>query len=262
MNKLGFIGMGNMAQALAGGFISGGMLKKEQVLAYAPHQEKLRENAARIGFLPMETPEELVKNSDVVLMACKPYQVESVLKQIGEGLKGKALLSVCAGWDAARYGEFLDPSVRFQYIMPNTPARVGAGVLLFEEKNSLDPEERREVMELFRSVGQVKELPSHLMGIGTAVTGCTPAFVDMMMEAFADAAVKYGIPRADAYEMISQMVLGTALLQQKTGLHPGVLKDQVCSPNGTTICGVAALEESGFRSACIRSIDAVMNKKI
>ena len=99
------------------------------------------------------------------------------------------------------------------------------------------------------------------MGIGGAITGCSPAFVDLFLEAYADAAVKYGIPRADAYPLIAQAVLGSAKLQQASGLHPGVLKDQVCSPAGTTICGVQALETNGFRAACMASIDAIMQKK-
>ena len=99
------------------------------------------------------------------------------------------------------------------------------------------------------------------MGIGGAVTGCGPAFVDLFIEGYADAAVKYGVPRQTAYRLISQMILGSAKLQLETGEHPGVLKDNVCSPSGTTICGVASLEESGIRSACIKSIDAIMNKK-
>lgn len=98
------------------------------------------------------------------------------------------------------------------------------------------------------------------MGIGGTVTGCGPAFVDLFLEAYADAAVKYGMKRADAYRLISQMVLGSAKLQLATGEHPGVLKDNVCSPAGTTICGVTALEEQGFRNACIKSIEAIMNK--
>jgi pyrroline-5-carboxylate reductase len=137
---------------------------------------------------------------------------------------------------------------------------VGEGVLLFEERNTLTPEEHAEVKKLFAAVGLVQELPSHLMGIGGTVTGCGPAFVDLFIEAYGDAAVKYGLKREDAYKLISQMVLGSAKLQLATGTHPGVLKDNVCSPAGTTIRGVTSLEEHGFRNACIKSVDAIMNK--
>ena len=202
-------------------------------------------------------------------MACKPYQIEDVLKEIRDSLMGKTLISVAAGWDYAKYAAVLsiEPSpvtgeyCHFQFVMPNTPALVGEGVLLFEEKNSLSENERTEIVKLFEATGTVAFLPSNLMGIGGAVTGCGPAFVDLFMEAYADAAVKYGIPRPTAYKLISQMVLGSAKLQKETGEHPGVLKDNVCSPNGTTIRVVASLEENGFRNACIKSIDAIMDFK-
>ena len=260
MERLGFIGMGNMAQALALGFIRSGSIAKENVFAYAPHQAKLKKNAAAIGFTPLGSLAELAGACDTLVMACKPYQIEAVVAELGEKLAGKALLSIAAGWDYARYQAVLPASTRVQFIMPNTPAMVAEGVLLFEETNSLTAAEHAAAVRLFASVGLVQELPSSLMGIGGTVTGCGPAFVDLFLEAYGDAAVKYGMKRSDAYRLISQMVLGSAKLQLQTGLHPGVLKDNVCSPAGTTIRGVAALEREGFRSACIRSVDAIMEK--
>ena len=260
MERLGFIGMGNMAQALALGFIRSGSIAKENVFAYAPHQDKLKKNAAAIGFTPLGSLAELAGACDTLVMACKPYQIEAVVAELGEKLAGKALLSIAAGWDYAHYQAVLPASTRMQFIMPNTPAMVAEGVLLFEETNSLTAEEHAAAVRLFASVGLVQELPSSLMGIGGTVTGCGPAFVDLFLEAYGDAAVKYGMKRSDAYRLISQMVLGSAKLQLQTGLHPGVLKDNVCSPAGTTIRGVAALEREGFRSACIRSVDAIMEK--
>ena len=119
---------------------------------------------------------------------------------------------------------------------------------------------REEIKKLFEALGIVIELPVHLMGIGGALTGCGPAFVDLIIEALGDAGVKYGVPRKQAYEMVSQMILGSAKLQLETGEHPGVLKDNVCSPAGTTICGVDALEHAGIRAGFIDAIDAIMNK--
>ena len=230
------------------------------MFAYAPHQDKLKKNAAAIGFTPLGSLAELAAACDTLVMACKPYQIEAVVAELGEKLAGKALLSIAAGWDYARYQAVLPASTRVQFIMPNTPAMVAEGVLLFEETNSLTEEEHAAAVRLFASVGLVQELPSSLMGIGGTVTGCGPAFVDLFLEAYGDAAVKYGMKRSDAYRLVSQMVLGSAKLQLQTGLHPGVLKDNVCSPAGTTIRGVAALEREGFRSACIRSVDAIMEK--
>lgn len=260
MNQFGFIGMGNMAQALAAGFVRAGALKAEQILAYAPNQDKLLKNSKKIGFTPVGTVEELVQKADTIVVACKPYQIEGVLAEVGELMAGKAVISVAAGWDFAKY-QALIPDSRIQFVMPNTPAMVSEGVFLFEATHSLTDEEHEQTLNLFKSLGVVIELPTNLMGIGGAVSGCGPAFVDLFMEAYADAAVKYGIPRATAYQMVAQTVLGSAKLQLETGEHPGVLKDNVCSPGGTTIRGVAKLEEKGLRDACISSIDAIMNKK-
>lgn len=262
MEKIGFIGMGNMAQALAVGFIKSGIVAKENIFAFAPNQQKLKDNAQKIGFTPVENVTALFGKADTLIMACKPYQIESVLKECGSLFEGKTLVSVAAGWDFAKYSSLLNSSkTGIQFVMPNTPAMVGKGVFLFEKTNSLGTEERKEIISLFKTMGLVEELPSELMGIGGAVTGCGPAFVDLMIEAYADAAVKYGVPRASAYKLVSKTIAGSASLCYESGEHPGVLKDAVCSPNGTTIRGVAALEEYGFRNACIKSIDAIMDFK-
>lgn len=261
MEKLGFIGMGNMAQAIADGLISKGLISTDHIYAYAPHKEKLQKNAERIGFIPVESVVKLVEKVDTVVMACKPYQIEEVLKEIKEQLKGKTLLSVALSWNFEKYHEILGDDVKIQFIMPNTPAKVGEGVFLFEEENSLREQDRNQIKDMFANLGKVAELPASLMGIGGAITGCGPAFVDLFLEGFADAAVKYGIPRTLAYELVSQTVLGSAKLQLETGEHPGVLKDAVCSPGGTTIRGVDALEHAGLRAACVDAIDAVMNFK-
>ncbi len=262
MNKIAFIGMGNMAQALASGFIKSKKIKATDIYAYAPNQEKLARNAKKLHFNPCASLKEAVEAADTVFLACKPYQIDEVLKTIGSALSGKTVISIALGWNFARLQGTLALSkgARMQFIMPNTPAMVGEGVFLFEKSNSLDPSEREQLWNLFESLGLVEELPDNLMGIGGAVSGCGPAFADLFIEAYADAAVKYGIPRPTAYRLVSKMLEGTAKLQLETGEHPGVLKDNVCSPGGTTIRGVAALEEYGLRNACLKSIDAIMNK--
>ncbi len=257
--KIGFIGMGNMAKAIAMGWVSKKVVESSDMFAYAPTKEKLLNNAKEIGFTPCNTAVDLVKKSDTIVIACKPYQIEGVLKEVGTLLSGKTLVSVAAGWTFDKFDALLKDA-RIQCIMPNTPAMVGEGVFLFEDKNSLEGTELTSLKNMFEELGIVVELPTSLMGIGGAVSGCGPAFMDLMMEAYADAAVKYGIQRATAYKLIAQTMLGSAKLQLETSKHPGVLKDEVCSPNGTTIRGVATLEECGFRNACIKSIDAIMNK--
>ena len=265
MKKIGFIGMGNMAQAIAGGFIKSGKIIGSDIFAYAPNQQKLEANAQKIGFNACPSLDSMISECDAVIVACKPYQIKDALGGKGSdariALKGKALLSVAAGWTHATFHELLEDEVRIQCIMPNTPALVGEGVMLFEKTTSLTATELSQVKDYFSALGIVVELPSNLMGIGGAISGCGPAFMDMVMESYADAAVKYGIDRATAYTLVAQTMLGSARLHQITGDHPGVLKDAVCSPGGTTIRGVDALEKNGLRGACISSIDAIMDFK-
>ena len=260
MKKIGFIGMGNMAQAMSEGFIASGKVAADCIFAYAPNQEKLRNNAERIGFVPCASLKELAESSDTLIMACKPYQTEDVLKELGQGgLKGKSLLSVAAGWDFEAYAAHIDcRETAVQYIMPNTPVAVGKGTFLMEETSSMKDEDRIVITDILSALGKVINMPGRLMDAATAVSGCGPAFFDMVIEAIADGAVKNGVPRKTAYELACSTMAGTAELMLKTGLHPGELKDRVCSPGGTTIKGVAALEECGIRNAFIKAVDAVL----
>ena len=260
MSKIGFVGMGNMAKALAAGFIKSGIVDGMDMYAYAPTQDKLIKNAEEIGFLPMNSVTAVVQNSDIIIIACKPYQIDKVLDQTRDILKGKAIVSIAAGWV---YQTFADKvkDVRIQCVMPNTPAMVGEGVFLFEEAGNLQPMELAEVMKMFGALGLVVPTPTRLMNIGSALSGCGPAFMDLIMEAFADAGVKYGLSRENAYNLVAKTMVGSAKLMLETGKHPGVLKDEVCSPGGTTIRGVASLEKNGIRNACIECIDSIMNFK-
>lgn len=258
MKKIAFIGMGNMGRALVKGFAKSKKISKSNIFAFAPNQEKLAKNAKKYHYVPCKTLGDAIKNADTVVLACKPYQVEDVLKECANDLSGKALISIALGWNFNKLQQFLAKDVRIQFIMPNTPAMVGEGVFLFEKSNSLEAQERNEIWKIFEKFGIVEELDDNLMAIGGAVTGCGPAFVDLFIESYADAAVKYGISRSTAYKLVSYMILGSAKLQLKTEEHPAVLKDNVCSPLGSTIRGVTSLEESGFRSACIKSIDTIM----
>lgn len=259
--KLGFIGLGNMGRAIASGLIRSGAIDAKDVCGYALRRERLEAYCAETGITPMESAAAVAAASDTVLVAVKPYIIAGVLSEIRENMRGKALLSVALGWNYEKLSEAVDPTTRVQFIMPNTPALVQAGVLLFEAQNSLNCEERREVMELFSHLGTVEELPGHLMGIGGTISGCGPAFIAMAIEALADAGVKYGLPRATAYRLASQMCAGTGKLQLETQTHPGALKDGVCSPGGSTIRGVEALEKDGARYAFWDAVRASMGEK-
>lgn len=260
MNKLAFIGLGNMGRAICSGLISGGAMPAGDMLGYAPHWDKLAAYARETGILACRSALEAVQGADTVLIAVKPYIIEGVLEQIRPALRGKALVSVALGYDYARLRGLVEPDTRIQFVMPNTPAMVGAGVMLFEQANSLEAAERQDLMEKFAVLGAVEELPSHLMGIGGTLSGCGPAFCALVIEAMADAGVKYGLPRATAYRLASKTLSGTGEMQLVTGAHPGVIKDGVCSPGGTTIRGVEALERAGLRAAFLDAVQAIMEK--
>ena len=258
--KIAFMGMGNMATALARGFIASGKIAAADIIAFDPATDMLLAKSAELGFTTAESAADAARAADAILIACKPHQVNELVASLGNSFSGKPVISIALGWNYARYQTLLCRDLRVQFVMPNTPAMVGEGVFLFEETTSLTADELSFFKDLFGAIGTVMTLPSSLMGIGGAISGCGPAFVDLMLEAFADAAVLYGIPRDKALAMVAATVKGSAKLQLETGMHPGVLKDMVCSPAGSTIRGVAALEENGFRAACIAAIKAIMEK--
>lgn len=260
MQNIAVIGLGNMGKAMLGGLIRSGAVAAENAYGYAPHPEKLSVFCRETGLTLCKTAAEAVAHADTVLIAVKPNVIEGVLTELKDELKGKALISVALGYDFARLNALVDADTRVQFVMPNTPAMVGEGVMLFESENSLLPDERADVLKKFESLGVVEELPSRLMGVGGAISGCGPAFCALVIEALADAGVKYGLPRKTAYRLASKTLSGTGEMQLQTALHPGEMKDQVCSPGGTTIRGVEALEKNGLRAALLAAVQAIMEK--
>ena len=196
----------------------------------------------------------MVDKVDLVVMAVKPNIVEEVIAKIKNNLVNKAVISIVAGYNNDKYNELLLPATRHLTIMPNTPALVLNGMTLFEKENSLTKEELEFAEAMFSSIGEVVILPGYQMKAGGSISGCGPAFVYMFIEAMADGGVSLGLPRDVAYKLASQTLIGSGMMQKETGLHPGVLKDQVCSPGGITIKGVETLEENGFRNAVFKAI--------
>jgi len=256
MKKLGIIGFGNMANAIVQGLVAAGAIDGSCIFAYNRSPEKLDAAVKAYGLTACKNELEVVEQADVVLLAVKPNVVLDVITKVAVGLSGKAVISVIAGYSFARFAEILPPSTRHLSLMPNTPLAVGSGVTLFEETHSLTDEEFLYVDTLFRSIGAVEILPSHLMSVAGSVSGCGPAFLYMVIEAIADGAVMEGLPRDVAYRLASQTLIGAGAMQRETGIHPAALKDQVCSPGGLTIRGVKALEDAGIRAAFMEAIKA------
>ena len=274
---IGFIGYGNMAQAIAQGLVDAGVVRGHQMVACAAHYDKLEKNAARLGVRPLHNPVEVAVAADVVIVAIKPYQIESAVKPLARELAkpDKFVVSIAAGWDLAKYQELFGgegagdageageatvgeaPAIHIQCTIPNTPMAVGKGVLVTEAANTLTREQTAAFEELFAPISLIERVDTAHMNIAMCIAGCAPAFTDMYIEALGDAGVKYGLQRAAAYRLAAKMVEGVGALYMATGTHPGAMKDAVCSPGGTTIRGVAQLEKDGFRGTVINAVDAI-----
>ncbi len=253
---LGFIGFGNMAQAMARGLIESHTCSGSRITACAAHFDKLQKNAAALGVQPAQTAAEVVEASDLVILAVKPYQVAQVVESVRDALANKIVISVAAGCDFDFYETILASGTHHLSTIPNTPIAVGHGVIACENRHSLTEDEYALFTGIFGQIALIEPVDTKLLSTASSVAGCGPAFAAMFLEALSDAGVKHGLPRATAYRLASQMMLGTAALQLATGEHPGAMKDAVCSPGGTTIKGVAALEKGGFRSSIISAVDA------
>ena len=252
--KIGFIGLGNMAGTICQGLIKSDFIDGSEVYGYDINSHQLMMFEQDFGIHICSSEQDVVKNCDYLVMGVKPNVIESVLDKVKDLLDDKTIISIVAGYSHEKY-ETLIPETHHLTIMPNTPAKVFEGVTLFERENTLTQEEFDFAYQMFESIGEVYVIDNKQMIAGGALSGCGPAFVYMFIEALADGAVLNGLPRDLAYKLASQTVLGSAKMVQETKAHPGLLKDQVCSPGGITIKGVKALEENGFRNAVIEAID-------
>lgn len=256
---IGFIGYGNMAQAIARGLTTSGAVEADHIEACAAHYDKLERTTAELGVKPLHTPAEVVSAADIVVIAIKPYQIEAVLTSIKAELADPSIsvISIAGGWTLAQYRTLLGEHAHVQCAVPNTPIAVGQGILVTERDHTLDDGQTRQFEAIFSSIANIERVESEHMGIAVDLAGCAPAFTAMYIESLADAGVEYGLQRATAYRLAAKMVEGVGALHLATGTHPGAMKDAVCSPGGTTIKGVASLERTGFRGAVIAAIEAI-----
>ena len=257
--RLAVIGTGNMGKALVGGFISGGIFKPEEINCYDVYEQAAVQASEMLGINKCSSASEAVSGCDYVLMAVKPVHFDDALKGIKDDLADSAIvLSIAAAVTCDRIKGILGDR-KFVRIMPNTPAQVGAGVSAVCPVG-LTEEETGFVKDLLGTCGEVILCDEKTLDAIGCVSGTGPAYVMLFIEAMADAAVSLGIKRDDALKIAAGTIMGSGKLCLETGVHPAVLKDQVCSPGGTTIEGVKALEENGFRNAVIKSVTAAADK--
>lgn len=259
--NIGFIGFGNMGRAIAEGWLRTKRVNPDNLFASARDIDKLNEKTKKLGIRAVNSNEELVEAVDIIILAVKPYQIRNILEPMKERLADKVIVSLAVDVLFEDFREYLLPGTEHLSTLPNTPMAIGEGIILFEETNSLTDEHFEMVTDLFKQISHVEIIPSAQMGIAGLISGSAPAFVDIFTEALADAAVKHGLDRKTAYRLISQMISGTAELQLETGKHPGELKDEITSPGGTTIKGIASLEKNHFRGTVIDAVDAILEDK-
>lgn len=258
--QFGFIGMGNMGYAMLKGLL--GTWDPKELTFSARNREKMEAVSARTGVTVSEGNKACAASSRILVLAVKPQQFDGVIREIRDVVtEEQILITLAPGITMENIRSRFGKPCRVVRAMPNTPALVGEGMTgVCWNEEELSDGEKTTLKAMFESFGRMVLVEERLMDAVGCASGCSPAYVYMFMEALADSVVKYGLPRAVAYEMVAQTVLGSAKMLLETGEHPGSLKDKVCSPGGTTIQGVSALEEYGMRNAIIKATDAVYEK--
>ena len=261
MLKTGFVGGGNMAGAMIGGMMKSGVFTPGEIVVSDASTKALE--ALREKFAVDTTPcnREAVSEAELVVLTVKPQVYGKVLDEIKDLVdETKIVMTVAPGWTLERTQAALGKPCKMVRAMPNTPALVGEGMTAVCPNERVTPAEMEQVLAMSSSFGRVEVLPESQFDAFVALCGSSPAFVFMMIEAMADAAVWEGLPRAQAYSLASQAVLGSARMVLELGKHPAELKDMVCSPGGTTIEGVRALEEKGLRAAVMEALRRTADK--
>ena len=246
-----------MASAIIGGIIKKGIIAGQDIICSSPVDVERDRAAKAFGINVTADNKEVINGSEIILLAVKPQVIPVVAAEIKDVLRNDQLIiSIVAGKSIAWYNEAFGRELKIIRTMPNTPALVGEGMTGVSPAPCVSEEETKKALEILSSFGEAEVVPEGLMDSVVAVSGSSPAYVFMMIEAMADGAVKLGMPRAKAYKFAAQAVLGSAKMVLETGKHPGELKDMVCSPAGTTIEAVKVLEQEGFRASLIDAMEA------
>ena len=257
--NIGFIGSGNMATALAKGFLESGTVASQNLFVSDKSQESLKKWEG-LGVKTSLDNTDICKASDVVIFAVKPNVLPSVFDEVKEFVRGKLLISIAAGVTIAAIEKSLGCDTKLIRVMPNTPAQVGCGMSVLSPNKNVSDTELAFAEELFSKIGCECVLDEKYINAATALHGSSPAYVYMLIDAMADSGVKYGIPKNISLMLSAKAVEGAAKMVLETNTHPQSLKDAVCSPGGTTIAAVLELEKEGFSSAVSKAIDACVKK--
>ena len=259
--KIGFIGCGVMGKAIINGIIGAGTVSVDNIIASDVSDRCLNDAKERLGICVTRDNREIVLKSDIIFLAVKPAKLSTVIQGIVDCITpDKLFVSIVAGQTLEILERYLGKNVKTIRVMPNMPAQITVGMTGVCGNKLVSKEEFAYILELLKGLGRVETVPEDLMNAVTGVSGSGPAYTFMFIEALADAGVLEGLPRAQAYTFAAQTVYGSAKMILDTQSHPGVLKDAICSPGGTTIAAVAVLEKSNFRGAVIEAVRACANR--
>ncbi len=260
-HTIGFIGAGNMAEALIRGLVRGNHVPAKNVAASGPRRERLDDLAKQYGIDVSTSNREVAQRCGIVVMSVKPQIMDKVLREIGDVLHaGTLLVSIAAGVDTETIEEAVAEGVRVVRAMPNTPALVGAGATAVAAGKHASSADLATARAMFDAVGISVELDESHLDAVTGLSGSGPAYIFLILEALADAGVKVGLSRRNAQRLAAQTVMGSAKLLLETDEHPGKLKDMVTSPGGTAIAGLHTLEEGGLRTTLINAVETATKR--
>ncbi|MBB6216557.1 pyrroline-5-carboxylate reductase [Anaerosolibacter carboniphilus] len=260
-SKIGFIGAGNMTYAIVSGLVNSYPDDKQNIYVSSRTVEKAEIFCKEFDVSLAVNNRDLVKNCEIIVLAVKPVKYEEVLNEIKDIVTSKhVIVSLAAGIEIKYIEQFFDEPTKIVRTMPNTPVLVGAGMTAVTKNDHLSQEDLEAVLNLFESIGRVDVIDESLMDSIPAISGSSPAYVYIFIEALADGGVLQGLSREKAYKYAAQAVLGAAKMVLEKEKHPGELKDMVCSPAGATIEAVYSLEKSNFRGAVIRAMNACTEK--
>lgn len=257
---IGFIGAGKMAEAMIGGLIAKGVFTKDQIAACAPSQKTRDHIEKTYGIKMYQTAAELVDSSNLIVLAVKPKHVNGVFTEENVKIgKGKTLISIVAGLTLDKMNSYV-PDAKKIRVMPNHCCMVLEGAMGYTCDPTMTDSEKEDVKRILSAVGLAVEVPESQMDAVTGIAGSSPAFMYMVIDSMADAGVLNGLSRDQAIKLAAQSMLGAAKMVLETGKHPDQLRDEVCSPGGTTIVGVKILEDLGLRSAMASAVDGTIEK--
>lgn len=259
--NIGFIGCGNMAKAMIGGIVTSKLYSPQRIMVSNPSNASLQEVKEKFNVITTNDNGKVVEFADILFLSVKPNKYAHVIDKIKSIIKsGTVIVSIAAGITIEDIEKHFEKEVKIIRTMPNTPALVGEGMAGLCRSKNIKDDEMNLVVDIFRAFGEAEIVEERLMDVVTSVSGSSPALVYMFIEALADGGVLEGLPREKAYKMAAQAVLGSAKMVLETGKHPGQLKDEVCSPGGTTIEAVYSLEKNKFRGAVIEAVKVCTEK--